>query len=79
MDFFAQAVVIQFDIGGEYVRFFHAVVIGVEVMQAIDFYRQAVFARLLHQVNTGGAFLVGVGIDDEHWLLRVLFCPLAGV
>ena len=79
MDFFAQAIVVQFDIGGEYIRFFNTVMIRVKVMQTIDFHRQAVFTRLLHQVNAGGAFLVGVGIDDEHRLLRVLFCPLAGV
>ena len=45
----------------------YAVLIGVEVVQAVDFGGKAVAAGGDEHGFAGFAFLVGIGVDDERW------------
>ena len=76
--FVAQAVVVQADVGGEHFGFAHAVHVRIEVVQAVDFFGEFVFARESQQVDAGGGFLVGVGVDDEDVFVRVGAAAFAG-
>ena len=66
VDFFAQAVLVQLQIGGQRVGFAHTVCVVKEIVQAAHFYGKAVFLCHLHHGDAGGRFLVGVGIEHQH-------------
>ena len=72
MDFVAQRVLVEPDVGGEHAGFVNAVGVGMEIVQAVHLGLKAVFAGGLQHLDAGGGFLVGVGIDDEDVVLGVL-------
>ena len=72
VDFVAQRVLVEPDVGGKHAAFIYVVVVGQEVVQAVNLGLKAVFAGGLQHGDAGGGFLVGVGIDDEDVALGVL-------
>ena len=66
MDFAIHGVIVEPLITFCYIFGRYAVQIGVEVVQAVDFGDKTVVAGGGEHGFAGFAFLVGIGVDDEH-------------
>ena len=72
VDFAGHGVLIELHIGGQHVALFHAVQVGIEVVQAVDFRLESALLRLIQQVTATRSLLVGVGVNNQNIAIRIL-------